>query len=192
MFSLLQGILILTINFPILFNFSWYLVFFFLFPHIVYFAMFPIVPMRYSMVIWSCSHIIYRIYSMIYFSLFTHYPWNILSCVLWHWLSIYIVEDMTHMNTPMKIKNSMSSFLCLHIDISKDLLLPNVSIFNVFREQFEDAINLGQNFYVASVTHGKWVHGKSRVMKPSKHNIWFVGSPTLRRWKFITPYSECD
>ena len=55
------------------------------------------------------------------------------------------------MNTPTKIKNSMSSFLCLHIDISKDLFLPNISIFNVFREQFEDVINLGQNFYVASV-----------------------------------------
>jgi hypothetical protein len=52
---------------------------------------------------------------------------------------------MTLVDMPMKVKNKMSSFLYLHNGICKNLLLPNVGTFNVFREQFEDAMNLGDN-----------------------------------------------
>jgi hypothetical protein len=42
-------------------------------------------------------------------------------------------EDMTPMNTHMKVKDKVSSFLCLHNDKTKNLLLPNVGISNVLR-----------------------------------------------------------
>ena len=54
----------------------------------------------------------------------------------------------------MNVKENASLFLCLHNNISKNLLLPGVGTFIVFREQFEDAMNLGETSYVAFVTHG--------------------------------------
>jgi hypothetical protein len=59
-----------------------------------------------------------------------------------YYLYKYHDEDMTSTDTPMKVKNKASLFLCLHTDISKNLLLLNVGIFNVFREQLQDALNI--------------------------------------------------
>ena len=41
---------------------------------------------------------------------------------------------MTPMDKFIKVKSKVSLFLCLHNDISKNLLLPNVDTFNMFRE----------------------------------------------------------
>jgi hypothetical protein len=62
-------------------------------------------------------------------------------------------EDMTPMDTSRKVKHKVRSFLCLHNNISKNLLLPNVDTFNVFREQFEDTRNLGETSYMTSIAH---------------------------------------
>ena len=83
-------------------------------------------------------------------------------------------EDMTHINKHMKVKDKVSSFLCLYNNINKNLLLPNIGTFNVFRENLEDSMNLGETSYVASITHGMWMH---HVQDPTwgartyKHNI---------------------
>ena len=82
----------------------------------------------------------------------------------------------------MKVKHKVSLFLGLHNDISKNLLLPNVGTFIVFREQFKNAMNLGETYYVASIIHGMWMHhaqDPSWDTQPSKHNIRFVDSPTV-------------
>ena len=47
-------------------------------------------------------------------------------------------EDMTPMDTPMKVKDKVSSFLCLRNDKIKNLLLPNISISNVLRNDDDD------------------------------------------------------
>jgi len=47
-------------------------------------------------------------------------------------------EDMTPMDTPMKVKDKVSSFLCLYNDKTKNLLLPNISISNVLRNDEDD------------------------------------------------------
>jgi hypothetical protein len=56
------------------------------------------------------------------------------------------------MDTPIKIKNKVNLFLCLHNDISKNLLLPNIGTFNMFRNQFENAMNLKEHIVV------EWTH----------------------------------
>jgi hypothetical protein len=47
-------------------------------------------------------------------------------------------EDMTPMDTPMKVKAKVSSFIGLYNDKSKNLLLPNISILNVLRKYGDD------------------------------------------------------
>ena len=47
-------------------------------------------------------------------------------------------EDMTPMDTPMKAKGKVSSFLCLYNDKIKNLLLPNIGISNVLRNDSDD------------------------------------------------------
>ena len=43
-------------------------------------------------------------------------------------------EDITFVDMPMKVKNKVSSFLCLHNDIiSKNLLLLNIGMSNVIK-----------------------------------------------------------
>jgi hypothetical protein len=42
-------------------------------------------------------------------------------------------EGMTPMDTPMKVKDKVSLFLCLHNDKIKKLLLSNIGISNVLR-----------------------------------------------------------
>ena len=49
-----------------------------------------------------------------------------------------IDEDMTPMDTPMKVKDKVSSFLCLYNDKTKNLLLPNISISNMLRNDGDD------------------------------------------------------
>ena len=51
-------------------------------------------------------------------------------------------EDMTRINKYMKVKDKVSSFLYLYNNINKNLLLPNIGTFNVFRENLEDSMNL--------------------------------------------------
>ena len=98
---------------------------------------------------------------------------------------------MTPMDTSMKVKHKVSLFLGLHNDISKNLLLPNVGTFNVFRERFEDARNLGETSYMASITHRTWMHhaqDPSWGTRPLKHNIWFVSSPIVLHWEGYNSY----
>jgi hypothetical protein len=42
------------------------------------------------------------------------------------------------MDTPMKVKDKVSSFLCLYNDKTKNLLLPNIDISNVLRNDGND------------------------------------------------------
>ena len=53
-------------------------------------------------------------------------------------LCFEVDEYMTPMDTPMKVKDKVSSFLCLHNDKTKNLLLPNIGIPNVFRDNGDD------------------------------------------------------
>ena len=45
---------------------------------------------------------------------------------------------MITMDTPMKVKDKVSSFLCLRNDKIKNLLLPNIGISNVLRNNGDD------------------------------------------------------
>ena len=59
----------------------------------------------------------------------------------------------------MKVKHKASLFPSLHNDISKNLLLPHIITLNVIRNNDNnDAMNLGTFSYVASITHGTWIH----------------------------------
>ena len=42
------------------------------------------------------------------------------------------------MDTPMKVKDKVSSFLCLYNDKMKNLSLPNISISNLLRDDGDD------------------------------------------------------
>jgi hypothetical protein len=47
---------------------------------------------------------------------------------------------MTPMYMPMRVKEKMSSFLCLHNDINKNLLLPTIVAFIVLRNNNDDDV----------------------------------------------------
>ena len=94
-------------------------------------------------------------------------------------------EDMTPMGTPVKVKDKVSSFLCLHNDKTKNLLLPNIGIPNVFRNNGDD--------------DREWIcheQDRSQSANPSKLNIRFTGSTTLLHWEchnsFIRSEFEVD
>jgi hypothetical protein len=55
-------------------------------------------------------------------------------------LFLYTLSDegMAPMDTPMKVKDMVSSFLCLYNDKTKNLLLPNIGISNVLRNDGDD------------------------------------------------------
>ena len=77
-------------------------------------------------------------------------------------------EDMAPMDMPMKVKDKVSSFLCLYNDKTKNLLLPSIGISNVLR-------NNGDAYRV-------WIcheQDQSQSARASKSDIWFVGSPTM-------------
>jgi hypothetical protein len=72
------------------------------------------------------------------------------------------------MDTPMKVKDKVSSFLCLCNDKTKNLVLPNVGILNVLRN----------NGDVDRV----WIcheQDQSQSASLSKLNFQFVGDPTV-------------
>ena len=76
------------------------------------------------------------------------------------------------MDMPMKVKDKVSSFLCLYNDKTKNLLLPSISISNVLR-------NNGDAYRV-------WIcheQDQSQSASPSKLNIQFAGSTTLPYWE---------
>jgi hypothetical protein len=75
---------------------------------------------------------------------------------------------------PMKVNSKVSVFLCLHDDINKNLLLPNVDTFNVFRNEVRDDVNMDKTLSMASVIDGAWIHyaqDRSRNVSSSKINI---------------------
>ena len=77
-------------------------------------------------------------------------------------------EDMTPMGTPVKVKDKVSSFLCLYNDKTKNLLLPNISISNMLRNDGDD--------------DSVWIcHEQDRFWSASssKSNIRFVGRPIV-------------
>ena len=76
------------------------------------------------------------------------------------------------MGMPVKVKDKVSSFLCLHSDKTKNLLLPNIGIPNVFRNNGDD--------------DREWIcheQDRSQSAGPSKLNIRFTGSTTLFHWE---------
>lgn len=78
-------------------------------------------------------------------------------------------EDMTptDMTMPMKIKNKVSQFVCLHNDTTKNWLLPNISLSNVIRKNIDD--------------DRAWIHHEQDRFQgenPSKLNIHFISSLT--------------
>ena len=81
-------------------------------------------------------------------------------------------EDMAPMDMPMKVKDKVSSYLCLHNDKTKNLLLPNIGIPNVFRNNGDD--------------DREWIcheQDRSQSANPSKLHIRFTGSTTLLHWE---------
>jgi hypothetical protein len=79
---------------------------------------------------------------------------------------------MTPIDMPMKVKDKVSSFLCLHNDITKNLLLPNIYILNVLRNIMDD--------------DREWIcheQDQSQSASPSKLNIRFASNTTLPYWE---------
>jgi hypothetical protein len=66
-------------------------------------------------------------------------------------------EDITLSDTTIEYK--VSSFLYLQNDISKNLLLPNVSTSNVHRNKGDDNVHFGKTLFMASTT--------SHILPPS-------------------------
>jgi len=46
----------------------------------------------------------------------------------------------------------------LHDDINKNLLLPNVNTFNVFRNEVRDDVNMYKTLLMAFAIDGAWIH----------------------------------
>jgi len=84
------------------------------------------------------------------------------------WLLYGIDEDMTPMDTPMKVKDKVSSFLCLYNDKTKNLLLPNIRISNVLRNDSDD-----DRVWICHEQDRSW------SASSSKSNIQFVDIPTV-------------
>ena len=64
-------------------------------------------------------------------------------------------DDMTPNDTTIRYK--VWSFLYLHNDINKNLMLPNVVAFNMLRNNDDDDVNLGKTLPMASTTDGTWI-----------------------------------
>jgi hypothetical protein len=63
---------------------------------------------------------------------------------------------MTTMGTSIEYK--VSSFLCLHNNINKNLMLPNVVTFNILRNNDDDDVNLVKALHMASIEDGTCIH----------------------------------
>jgi hypothetical protein len=69
---------------------------------------------------------------------------------------------------PWKLKDKVSSFLCLYNDKTKNLLLPNIGISNVFRNNDDD-----DRVWICHEQDRSW------SASSSKSKIRFVGSPKV-------------
>jgi len=79
---------------------------------------------------------------------------------------------MITMDTPMKVKDKVSSFLCLRNDKIKNLLLPNIGILNVLRNDSDD-----DRVWICHEQDRSW------NASSSKSNIQFVGSTIVLPWE---------
>ena len=76
----------------------------------------------------------------------------------------YFDEEMTPIDTPMpmKVKNKVTSFPCLHNDINKNLMLLNLVSFNIHRNNdvvvVDDDVNFRETLSVVFATDGTWIH----------------------------------
>jgi len=76
------------------------------------------------------------------------------------------------MDTPMKVKDKVSSFLCLYNDKMKNLSLPNISISNLLRDDGDD-----DTVWICHEQDRSW------SASSSKSNIRFVGSLTVLHYE---------
>lgn len=81
---------------------------------------------------------------------------NINRDVLDRW-SVETDEDMTHTDTPIKVKDKASSFLYLPNDRSKNLLLPNVVACSTLRNDDDDDVNLVKKLSITSTIDDTWI-----------------------------------
>jgi hypothetical protein len=56
-----------------------------------------------------------------------------------------------------EVKDKTSLYLCLHNDINKNLLLPNVVAFDILRNNDDYDANLGEILSMASTTDETWI-----------------------------------
>ena len=75
---------------------------------------------------------------------------------------------MITMDTPMKVKDKVSSFLCLRNDKIKNLLLPNIGILNVLRNDSDD-----DRVWICHEQDRSWSASSSNI------NSRFVDSPIV-------------
>jgi hypothetical protein len=59
---------------------------------------------------------------------------------------------------PMKVKNKVNSFLYLHNDINKNLLLPNVSTFNIFSNKVHGDVSMEKILSMTSTRERTLMH----------------------------------
>jgi hypothetical protein len=88
--------------------------------------------------------------------------------------------DMTPKN--MTIEYKVSSFLYLHNDINKKMMISNVVTFSMLRNNDDDGVKLGKMLHMASTTNTTWIHhaqDRSWSASSSKPNIRIVGSSTI-------------
>jgi hypothetical protein len=57
-----------------------------------------------------------------------------------------------------EVKNKMNLFLCLYNDTNKNLLLPKVGTFNVFRNKVHDDVNMENTLSMTSKIDGALIH----------------------------------
>ena len=70
-------------------------------------------------------------------------------CVSWTYLVMRTYNVWIH---PRMLETRWACYIYFRNNINKNLLLHNISTFNVFKEQFEDVRNLRETSYLASIT----------------------------------------
>ena len=58
---------------------------------------------------------------------------------------------------PTKVQDKVSSFLSLHNDINKNLLLSNIVVFNVLRNSDDDDVDFGKTFLMPTTIDETWI-----------------------------------
>lgn len=64
---------------------------------------------------------------------------------------------MTPLNMSTKVKENVSSFIYLHSDISKNMLLSNVYAFNMLSNNDDNNINFENILLIAPTTNETWI-----------------------------------